>query len=93
MIPITIYNILGIAVGSIFITSFYTPIQGIKNRLLDKLPDSTIGRSCQTILSCPKCLGFIFSLFMFWDVIAAVLTSMLAYFINHLIDRVEEWYQ
>ncbi len=93
MIPITIYNILGIAVGSIFITSFYTPIQGIKNRLLDKLPDSTIGRSCQTILSCPKCLGFIFSLFMFWDVIAAVLTSLLAYFINHLIDRVEAWYE
>ena len=89
MIPITIYNILGIAVGSIFITSFYTPIQGIKNRLLDKLPDSTIGRSCQTILSCPKCLGFIFSLFMFWDIVAAVLTSLLAYFINHLIDRVE----
>lgn len=93
MIEVTIYNILGIAVGSIFITSFYTPIQGIKNRLLDKLPDNTLGRSCQTILSCPKCLGFIFSLFMFWDVIAAVLTSMLAYFINHLIDRVEEWYQ
>jgi hypothetical protein len=93
MIPITIYNILGIAVGSIFITSFYTPIQGIKNRLLDKLPDSTIGRSCQTILSCPKCLGFIFSLFMFWDILAAVLTSLLAYFINHLIDRVEAWYE
>ena len=93
MIEVTIYHIMGIAVGSIFITSFYTPIQGIKNRLLDKLPDNLFGRSCQTILSCAKCFGLVFSLFMFWDVIAAVLTSLLAYFINHLIDRVESWYE
>ena len=93
MIEVTIYHIMGIAVGSIFITSFYTPIQGIKNRLLDKLPDTSIGQSCQTILSCPKCLGFIFSLIIFWDIIAALLTSLLAYFINHLIDRVEAWYE
>ena len=93
MIDVTIYHILGIAVGSIFITSFYTPIQGIKNRLLDKLPDNSWGTSCQTIFSCPRCLGFILSLFIFWDILAAVLTSIVAYFINHLIDRVESWYE
>ena len=93
MIEISIYHILGIAVGSIFITSFYTPIQGIKNTLLEKLPDNALGSSCQTILSCPKCFSFIFSLIMFWDILAAVLTSLLAYFINHLIDRVESWYE
>ena len=93
MIEITIYNILSVAVGSIFITSFYTPIQNTKNRLLDKLPDNYLGQSCQTLLSCPKCFSFIFSLLVFWSIQAAVLTSILAYFINHVIDRVEEWYQ
>jgi len=93
MIEITIYHMLGVAVGSIFITSFYHPIQGIKNRLLDRLPDNSIGRSISTIFTCPKCLSFIVSLLVFWSLLAALLTSMLAYFINHLIDRVEAWYE
>ena len=93
MIPITIYYILGVAVGSIFITSFYHPIQDIKNRLLDKLPGNYIGQASRQVFSCSKCLSFILSLIIFWDIIAAVLTSLLAYFINHLIDRVEAWYE
>ena len=93
MIEVTIYHMLGVAVGSIFITSFYQPIQGIKNRLLDRLPDNYLGQSMLLILSCSKCLSFILSLIVFWSLVAAVLTSMLAYFINHLIDRVEAWYE
>ena len=93
MIELSIYNMIGVCIGSIFITGFYTPIQPIKNRLLNLLPDNYIGRSCQTIFQCPKCMGFLLSLVLFWDIIAAVLISMLAYFINHLIDRVESWYQ
>lgn len=93
MIEITIYNMLSVAVGSIFITSFYTPIQNTKNRLLDKMPDNYLQQQVLIVLNCSKCLSFIFSLIVFWSIQAAVLTSILAYFINHLIDRVEEWYQ
>lgn len=93
MIEITIYHMLGVAVGSIFITSFYRPIQGIKNRLLDKLPDNTVGQSIHIFFTCPKCLSFILSLLVFWSLLAAFLTSMLAYFINHLVDRIESWYE
>lgn len=93
MIEVTIYNILGIAVGSIFFTNFYTPIQDTKNWLLEKLPNNRLGSSCRTIVNCPKCFSLILSLCLFWDILAAVLTSLTAYFINHLIDRVEAWYE
>ena len=93
MIEVTIYNMIGVVLGSIFFTHFYTPIQPIKNRLLDKLPDTWLGNSCHTIFTCPKCLSFIISIIIFWDLIAAFLCSIVAYFINHLIDRVEQWYE
>lgn len=93
MIEVTIYNLIGVTLGSIFFTTFYTPIQSTKNRLLDKLPDNLLGNSCHTILTCPKCCSFIISIILFWDIIAAFLCSMAAYFINHFIDRVEEWYK
>jgi hypothetical protein len=32
-------------------------------------------------------------LLLFWDIIAACLISLTAYFISHFIDRVEAWYK
>lgn len=93
MVEPTIYYGFGVAVLSIFVTSFYTPLQPYKDWLLNKLPDNSFGSICRTVFNCPKCLSFIFSLFLFWDVIAAALISLTAYFINHIIDRVEAWYE
>lgn len=93
MVDVTIYYGFGVAVLSIFITGFYTPLQPFKDRLLDKLPDNYFGQSCRTVFNCSKCLSFIFSLCLFWDILAAVLISLTAYFLNHLIDRVEAWYK
>jgi hypothetical protein len=93
MIEPSIYYGFGVAVLSIFITGFYTPLQPFKDSLLDRLPDNYIGTSCRTAFNCAKCMSFIFSLILFWDVLASCLISLTAYFINHLIDRVEAWYQ
>ena len=93
MIEITIYNIITIAIGAVFIASFYQPIQPIKNRLLSKLPDNTIGRSLITALNCSKCTGFLLSLIVFLDLQAALLTCIVAYVLSHAIDRIEAWYE
>ena len=93
MVEPTIYYGFGVAVLSIFITGFYTPLQPFKDRLLDKLPDNYFGQSCRTVFNCSKCFSFLFSLLLFWDVLAAALISLTAYFLNHLIDRVEAWYE
>jgi hypothetical protein len=93
MIEPTIYYGFGVAVLSVFITGFYTPLQPFKDWLLDKLPDNYLGRTCRTVFNCPKCFSFIFSLILFWDILAACLISLTAYFINHFIDRVESWYE
>jgi len=93
VIEVTIYNMISVAIGAVFISSFYQPIQPLKNWLLDKLPDNTVGRSFLYAFSCPRCLAFNFSLIVFIDLQAALLTCIIAYLLNHLIDRVEEWYQ
>ena len=93
MIEVTIYNIITVAIGSVFLASFYEPIQPIKNRLLSKLPDNTIGRSLTSALNCPKCTGFNASLIVFIDLQAALLTCIAAYLLSHLIDRVQAWYE
>ena len=93
MIEVTIYNMISVAIGSVFVTSFYQPIQPLKNWLLDKLPDNKIGRSFLYALSCPKCLGFNFSLIVFVDLQAAFLTCLMAYGLSHVIDRIEAWYE
>lgn len=93
MIEVTIYNIITVAIGSVFIASFYQPIQPLKNRLLSKLPDNTIGRSLTVAFNCPKCTGFNVSLIVFFDLQAALLTCIVAYVLSHVIDRIEAWYE
>ena len=93
MIDVTIYHIICVAIGSVFIASFYQPIQPLKSWLLGKLPENKLGQSFHTALNCPKCVGFNASLIVFIDLPAALLTSVVAYFLSHLIDRVEAWYE
>jgi len=93
MIEPSIYYGFGVAVLSIFITGFYTPLQPFKDWLLDKLPNNSLFNSFIIVMNCSKCFSLILSLLLFWDILAACLISLTAYFINHLIDRVEAWYQ
>ena len=50
-----IKEILGLAIIAVLITSWYEPIQGIKNRILQKLNVGWITK----IFTCPKCMGLI----------------------------------
>lgn len=93
MVEPTIYYGISVAVLSIFITGFYTPLQPYKDWLLDKLPNYRLFNSFLIVMNCSKCFSFIFSLIVFWDILAACLISLTAYFLNHLIDRVEAWYK
>ena len=93
MIELSIYNFLSVSIGSIFFTGFYTPIQATKDALLERLPDSYLQRQVLIVLNCSKCLSLIVSAILFLDIRVALVCSLFTYFINHLIDRVEAWYQ
>ena len=82
------------AVLANFIAHFYTPIQPLKNKfvaMFKRIP--FIHTPLKTILECPKCSGFVIPFFFFLSLPTAALTSFIAYLINHLIDRVEAYYE
>jgi len=81
-------EILGLAVIAVLITSWYEPVQGIKNRILQKLNVGWITK----IFTCPKCMGLILGTIVTQNLYYGVIISFVAYIINHTIDRIEEWY-
>lgn len=81
-------GILGLAIIAVLITSWYEPIQGIKNRILQKINVGWITK----IFTCPKCMGLILGTIMTQNLFEGAIISFLAYIINHTIDRIEEWY-
>lgn len=94
MIEISYLNILGVAVLANFVAHWYTPIQPLKNRLINlfrRIP--FLHNIFREVLGCSKCSGFILSIFLFFHLPVAALTSLLAYLINNLIDRVESYYE
>ena len=93
MIEVTIYNILGIAVLGNMIAHWYLPIQAGKRKFVELIPIMIISSALDKILNCSKCTSFILGFLLFQDLLAAALASFLGFLINHIIDRVEEWYQ
>jgi len=83
-----IREILGLAIIAVLITSWYEPIQGIKNRILQKINVEWITK----IFTCPKCMGLILGTIVTQNIYTGVIISLTAYIINHTIDRIEEWY-
>ena len=78
-------EVLGIAVLCNMLTHWFTPIQGIKQRMLDKLP-LWLG----TPFICSKCAGFWFGSLYFLDPLMGALTSLAAYLVDNLIWFIEE---
>ena len=94
MIDITIINIIGVACLGVFIAHFYKPIQSVKEwciNLFSFLP--FLHQGLNTALNCSKCSGFILGIFLFWDLPAAAFTSVIGFILNHIIDRIEHWYE
>lgn len=83
-----IREILGLAIIAVLITSWYEPIQGIKNRILQRINVGWITK----IFTCPKCMGLILGTIVTQNIYTGVIISLTAYVINHTIDRIEEWY-
>lgn len=94
MIDINIINIVGVACLGLFIAHFYHPIQKAKEyfiRLFTFLP--FLHRSMDIALNCSKCTSFLLGLLFFWDLPAAALASVIGYILNHIVDRIEHWYE
>jgi len=96
VIEISLLNILGVAILALFIAHWFEPIQGVKNKVLELL-----GRALpkvfytyiRTLFTCSKCLSFWLGLFLFFNLPAAACTSFLGFILNHIIDRVDHWYE
>lgn len=76
------------------VAHWFEPIQKPKRWLIGKLSFSThIVTLADKLFNCSKCFTLWFSMIVFKDVFAAVTASFLAYIFNHIIDRIEQWYQ
>lgn len=79
-------EIVGIAILVNMLTHWFTPIQSVKYKVVDKLP-LWIGK----LFLCSKCAGFWFGWIYFQDPILAALTSFTSYVIDFLIYQIEIW--
>jgi len=94
MIEISIYNIIGLSVVANLIAHWFEPIQGVKGKFIDLFKfNATTHNSLDLALNCGKCMSFWLGLFFFQDIFIAALCSLIGFLINHLIDRVEHWYE
>ena len=93
MIDITLINVIGVAILGNFIAHWFSPIQGIKRRFFEILSFVPKINYLEEALNCSKCASFWFSLIIFQDLFVAAIASLVGYLINHLIDRVEVWYE
>ena len=99
-----IIEIIGLAVIANLITHWYTPIQGVKNRLVIFINKESI----TTILTCPKCfglyLGLIFSShtfsgslftlpFLYYALTFGAVVSFLSYLFKFIINYIEYYYE
>ena len=89
-------EILGVAILALMFTRTFEPIQKAKGWLLDRfvfLP--FIHDHLSTVLYCAKCFSFWVYLLIIspqFDIINAALCSFCAYLLNHLVDRIESYY-
>tara|TARA_R110000803_G_scaffold33722_4_gene73781 strand:+ start:3310 stop:3582 length:273 start_codon:yes stop_codon:yes gene_type:complete len=88
-------EIVGISILSLMFTRTFEPLKKAKGWLLDRfvfLP--FIHDHLSTVLYCAKCFSFwAYLIISQGDIINAALCSFIAYLLNHLIDRVESWYE
>jgi len=94
MIEINGLNIVGVASLAIMLAGWYSPIQKTKDRfvnLFSRVP--FIHTNLNTALNCSKCTGLILGIIFFRSIVIGVVVSLIAYFLNHFIDKTESWYE
>jgi hypothetical protein len=88
MIQPTLINILGTSILAVMFAFWYQPIQGIKLRILSRLPNIF-----SLVFTCSKCTGFVFGLMLFLDIFVAGVCALLGFIIGWFIDYINEWYE
>ena len=88
---IDMYQILAAGVLVNFLSHWFGPVQWVKEKtriawLLEKV-------FRYPIMDCSKCLGFWITLAITWNPLSAALVSFTAYVIEHIIDRIQAWYE
>lgn len=90
---INLFNLIGIGYFANMIAYDFTPIQPAKQKLVEFLTHLPFISIFGKLLECSKCLAFWLGLFIYVDILYAALAGLVGFLINHLIDRVNYWYE
>ena len=96
-VSLALFNIVALALFANWITHWFTPLNYFRELLVEAWTRVTIKsgfyslQRLAVVLSCPKCFGFWFTLFYKQDFWLALVVSFVAYLINFVINKVEEW--
>lgn len=90
---INLFSLIGIGYFANMIAYDFTPIQPAKQKLVEFLTHLPFISIFGKLLECSKCLAFWLGLFIYVDIFHAALAGLVGFLINHLIDRVNYWYE
>lgn len=93
MIEVSLLNIIGAAVVGNMIAHWFSPIQGVKDRVIKLFIRIPLFYQLINSLNCSKCTSLWLSLIIFQDVFAAALASFVGLIINFVIDYIGNWYE
>jgi len=91
---IQIPTIVSLSLISIFLTGYYTPLNPIRNWIVDKYISKCIswglyrGAELALFLTCAKCMSFMVSLIYTCNLPQAILCSMITVVIKYIIEYV-----
>lgn len=92
-------NTLTIALFALWITKWFSPIQAIKDDIIEAYTEYCIHKGLfglqklALVLTCPMCFGFWFTLFYKQDFWMALSVSALAFVFNFIYDKINEEYE
>ena len=86
--------LISISLISVFLTGYYTPINPARDWFTTKWIDFFVRKNMyktaeiSIVWNCAKCMAFILTLFLTWNLPAAVLSSIIALIIKYTIKYV-----
>ena len=87
-------TILSISLISVFLTGYYTPLNPAREWIVDKYISFCVRRGLfktaelSLLLTCAKCMAFTITLVYTWNIVDAIIASMLALIIKYVINYV-----
>lgn len=92
-----LFNVLALALFANWMTGWFTPLNYFREVITDVWTRVTIKagfyslQRLAVVISCSRCFGFWFTLAYKQDFWLALIVSFVAYVINHIIERVENY--